>query len=223
MTRPLEAALQVLPVLETRSFTNQGTAEIELDFDPASDPRADLQNVQAIDRRDPSRASRAVTRIETVIQHPSMEPIASYALTATSLSQAQLRLLVEQTSPSRSSPALPGLGRVTVFAGPGVEYRVTLDPRRWPPPASTVGDVAGRHRRRRTRPMPPARSTSGDQRSVVFVGEALSDAAALGNVAMRRPAAPTPTVPLAHAGQGHARRRAGDAAGIVRRPGMPCC
>ena len=42
ITRPLEAALQALPVVETRSFTNQGTVEIELDFDPASDPHTDL-------------------------------------------------------------------------------------------------------------------------------------------------------------------------------------
>jgi multidrug efflux pump subunit AcrB len=126
ITRPLEAALQALPVVETRSFTNQGTVEIELDFDAASDPHADLQNVQAVIAGvRPSLA--AVTRIETIIQHPNMEPIATYAITSGALSQAQLRYLIEQ----RAVPVFtgtPGLGRVTVFAGPGLEYRVTLDP-----------------------------------------------------------------------------------------------
>src|SRR5215475_1375158 len=83
VTRPMEAALASLPVVESRSFTNQGTVEIELDFDPASDPHTDLQNVQAlIAQIRPSL--KAVTRIETVIQHPNMEPIATYAITSTS-------------------------------------------------------------------------------------------------------------------------------------------
>src|ERR1700687_3811448 len=45
---PLEAALQALSVREVRTLSNQGAVEIELDFDPDSDPRVDLQNVQAI-------------------------------------------------------------------------------------------------------------------------------------------------------------------------------
>ena len=127
ITRPLEAALQALPVVETRSFTNQGTVEIELDFDPASDPHADLQNVQAVIAAvRPSLT--AVTNIETVIQHPNMEPIATYAITAKSLTQAQLRHLIEQQAVSVFT-GTQGLGRVTVFAGPGLEYRVTLDPK----------------------------------------------------------------------------------------------
>ena len=156
ITRPLEAALQALPVVETRSFTNQGTVEIELDFDPASDPHTDLQNVQAVIAAvRPSLT--AVTRIETIIQHPNMEPIATYAITSTALSQAQLRYLIEQRAVSVFT-GTPGLGRVTVFAGPGLEYRVTLDPQ--------ALAAAGHQRRRggarpwprRTRPMPPAPS-----------------------------------------------------------------
>ena len=181
VTRPLEAALGVLPALETRSRTNQGTVEIELDFDPASDPRADLQSVQAIVAA--ARPSlREVNRIETVIQHPSMEPVVSYALTAPSLSQARLRLLVEQNV-AAAFAGLPGVGRMTVFAGPGVEYRVTLDPAALASAGSTVGDVTGAIA---DAGAAHAAGTidSGDQRSVVFVGEALSDAAALGDVAV---------------------------------------
>ena len=65
------------------------------DFEPASDPWADLQSVEAVVAA--TRPSLgAVTRIETVIQHPNMDPIVSYALTATSVSQARLRFLIEQ-------------------------------------------------------------------------------------------------------------------------------
>ena len=83
----------------------------------------------------------AVTRIETVIQHPNMEPIATYAITSTSLSQAQLRFLIEQRAVSVFT-GTPGLGRVTVFAGPGLEYRVTLDPQALAAAGTTVGEVA---------------------------------------------------------------------------------
>jgi CzcA family heavy metal efflux pump len=191
VTRPLETALQSLPVLESRSFTNQGTAEIELDFDPASDPRTDLQNVQALIAA--ARPSlKAVTRIETVIQHPNMEPIATYAITSTALNQAQLRYLIEQRTGAVFT-GTPGLGRVTVFAGPGLEYRVALDPQALAAAGTTVGEVA--------QTLADANSAhaagiidQGDQRSVVFAGEALSDPRALGAVAIadRAKAAPVP-------------------------------
>src|SRR5215475_4005741 len=197
VTRPMEAALASLPVVESRSFTNQGTVEIELDFDPSSDPHTDLQNVQAlIAQIRPSL--KAVTRIETVIQHPNMEPIATYAITSSSLTQAQLRYLIEQRSGTVFT-GTPGLGRVTVFAGPGLEYRVTLDPQALAAAGTTVGEVA--------QTLADANSAhaagiidQGDQRSVVFAGEALSDPRALGNVAVIDHAKNEP-VPLSSLGQ----------------------
>ncbi len=197
ITRPLEVALQALPVVETRSFTNQGTVEIELDFDPASDPHTDLQNVQAVIAAvRPSLT--AVTRIETIIQHPNMEPIATYAITSTALSQAQLRFLIEQRAVSVFT-GTPGLGRVTVFAGPGLEYRVTLDPQALAAAGTSVGEVA------RTLAEANSAHAAGtidhaDQRSVVFAGEALTDPRALANVPITDHSSNS-TVPLGNLGK----------------------
>jgi multidrug efflux pump subunit AcrB len=181
VTRRLETALQSLPVLESRSFTNQGSAEIELDFDPASDPRTDLQSVQAVVAAVRPSLS-AVTRIETIIQHPNMEPIATYAITSTSLSQAELRYLIEQRVVPVFTGA-PGLGRVTVFAGPGLEYRVTLDPQALAAAGTTVGEVA-RTIAAANDPRAAGIVDHGDQRRIVFAGEALNGPTALSKVAI---------------------------------------
>jgi CzcA family heavy metal efflux pump len=182
VTQPLEAALQSLPALHaTRSYSNQGALEIEIDFDPASDPRTDLQNVDAAVAAVRPKL-RAATRIDTLIENPNMEPVVSYALTATQTSQAGLRHLVEQ----RVMPAFtgtPGLGRVTVFGGPDLEYRVTLDPRALAAARTTAGEIV--------KTIAEANVTAaagtldrGDQSRVVFAGEALDDTASLRNLAV---------------------------------------
>ena len=181
VTRPLEAALQVLPVVETRSFSNEGTVEIELDFDPSTDPHADLQSVQAVVAA--VRPSlRAVTHIDIVIQHPNMEPAVTYALTSTSMSQARLRHVAEQ----RVVPVFTGtagLGRVSVFGGPNLEYRVTLDPQALIDAGISADEVA--------KTIAEANSVDaaatldkGLDRRVVFAGEAVTDIATLRNVAI---------------------------------------
>lgn len=181
VTHPLEAALQSLSVEHIRSLSNQGAAEIELDFDPASDPQIDLQKVEAV-IASVRPSLPAVTNIVTVIQHPNMEPAVQYAVTSTSVSQAQLRFLVEQQVVPIFT-GIEGLGRITVFAGPGVEYSVTLDPKAVAGAGLTAGDVA------RTISDANAVNAAGTvdrdgQRNVVFAGEALSDAKSLGDVAI---------------------------------------
>ena len=181
VTHPLEAALQSLSVRQVRTLSNQGAAEIELDFDPNTDPRVDLQNVQAIIASiRPSLP--AITNIVTVIQHPNMEPAVQFGITATSVSQAQLRHLVEQQVVPVFT-GIEGLGRITVFAGPNLEYTVDLDPKAVAAAGLTVGEGA------RTIGEANAVAAAGtidrdDQRSVVFAGEALNDTDSLGNVAI---------------------------------------
>jgi multidrug efflux pump subunit AcrB len=181
VTHPLEAALQSLSVRQVRTLSNQGTAEIELDFDPNTDPRVDLQNVQAIVASvRPSLPT--ITNIVTVIQHPNMEPAVQFGITATSVSQAQLRHLVEQQVVPVFT-GIEGLGRITVFAGPNLEYTVDLDPKAVAVAGLTVGEVA------RTIGEANAVAAAGtidrdDQRRVVFAGEALNDTDSLGNVAI---------------------------------------
>ena len=73
VTHPLEAALQSLSIHEIRTLSNQGAAELELDFDSRTDPRVNLQNVEGI-IASIRPTLPAVTNIVTVIQHPNMEP-----------------------------------------------------------------------------------------------------------------------------------------------------
>src|SRR4029077_17621187 len=140
VTHPLEAALQSLSVRDIRTLSNQGAVEIELDFDPSVAPRMALQNFQSV-ISSVRPTLPAVTNIVTVIQHPNMEPAVQYAFTAKSVSQAQLRRLVEdEVVPVFTG--ISGLGRVTVFAGPHVEYAVDLDAKALAAAGLTAAEVA---------------------------------------------------------------------------------
>ena len=91
VTRPLEQAFQTLPsVTDVVATSSQGTAELFVNFAPSTDPRADRQEVdQAISQ---ARASiPAAKSVVAVIVNPNREPVLSYALTSTDLSQAVLR------------------------------------------------------------------------------------------------------------------------------------
>src|SRR4030088_2849483 len=82
ITRPLELALQTLPsVQRVRATSTQGSAEIVVDFDPKTDPRADLQAAdQAIATlRGTLTAART---IDAVVVSPNAEPVVSYGLTS---------------------------------------------------------------------------------------------------------------------------------------------
>lgn len=181
VTHPLEQALQSLSVRNMRTLSNQGAVEIELDFDPNTDPRLDLQNVQAVVAAvRPSLP--AVTNIVTVIQHPNMEPAVQYGITASSVSQAELRhLLEEQVVPVFTG--IKGLGRVTLFAGPDLAYTIDLDPKAVAAAGLSAGDVAAAlHAANAVDAI--GNIDRGGKRSVIFAGEAISDPESLGKVAI---------------------------------------
>ena len=176
---PLQNALRSLPVLNSRSYSNQGAVEIELDFDPASDAQADQRSVDAVIAAiRPSLP--AIARIETVIYHPNIEPVVSYALVGTTTAQAQLRHLVEQRL-ARVFTGQPGLGRLTVFGGPDLEVRVALDSKAMSEVGTTPAEVARAIGRANT-DLTAAAIDQGDQRQVLFAGRGPSDAASLGAV-----------------------------------------
>src|SRR5262249_41267230 len=181
VTHPLEAALQSLSVRDMRTLSNQGAVEIELDFDPGMDPRLALQNVQAV-IASVRPSLPAVTNLVTVIQHPNMEPAVQYGIAATSVSQGVLRHLVEeQVVPVFTG--IKGLGRVTVFAGPDLEYTIDLDPNALAAAGRSAGDVAGAVREANS--VNAAGNIDRDgKRSVIFAGEALSDPESLGKIAI---------------------------------------
>ncbi|HEX3462760.1 MAG TPA: efflux RND transporter permease subunit [Candidatus Elarobacter sp.] len=141
VTHPLELALQTLPsVQRVRATSTQGSAEILIDFDPKTDPRVDLEGVnQAIAQ---VRADiTAAHSIDAVVVSPNAEPVVSYGLTSSVLSQAALRQFVD----SRVIPAFagtPGLGRITAAGGAPVEYHVELDPSALAAVGLGPGDVA---------------------------------------------------------------------------------
>ncbi len=124
---PLERAFLGLPSV-TRVTTNssQGTAELVVTFDPKTDPRFDLQYVnQAVSQ---ARSSLpADTNVEAVIINPNSEPVISYTLESSSLSQTVLRELAEQSLVPQFY-GVPGLARILLVGGPQREFHVTLDP-----------------------------------------------------------------------------------------------
>ncbi len=181
VTHPLERALQALPLRDMRTLSNQGAVEFELDFDPNTDPRLDLQNVQAI-VASVRPSLTAVTDIVTVIQHPNMEPAVQYGITASSVSQATLRHLLEQQVVPVFT-GIKGLGRITLFAGPDLEYTIDLDPKAVAEAGLSAGDVASAIREANATDAVGVIDREG-KRSVIFAGEALGDAESLGKVAV---------------------------------------
>ena len=137
---PLEAALATVPAVRaTRSYADPGKLELEFDFDPRSDPREDLRNVQAVLAE--VRDRLPVTALTSLIEGPNLEPVVSYAITSASTPHAVLRGLVEGSlSPVFSGT--PGLGRLTVFGGARVAYEVRLDPHALTAAGVTARDVA---------------------------------------------------------------------------------
>lgn len=125
--RPLEQAFQALPsVINVFSTASQGSAELRVDFSPGTDPRADLQYVyQAITQL--RSTLPAASNVVAVIVNPNSEPIVSYALTSSALSQTVLReLALTQIVPKLYGIA--GLQQLLVAGGANTEYHVLLNP-----------------------------------------------------------------------------------------------
>lgn len=124
---PLEQAMQTVPsVTRVRSTSAQGSADLIVDFQPNTEPRADLDFVNQALSQVRSTLPPGVDAFAVII-NPNIEPIVSYALTSSVLSPAVLRELTQSTI----QPALagvPGLGRLLVAGGPLREFHVMLDP-----------------------------------------------------------------------------------------------
>ena len=124
---PLERAFAGLPsVTRTLATSSQGNAEIVVEFDPSTSVQTDLTYVdQAISQ---VRASLpAGTDVQSNIINPNSEPVVSYALTSTSMSQTLLHELARNAMVPRFY-GVPGLARTTVAGGPPREYHVELAP-----------------------------------------------------------------------------------------------
>ncbi|MDQ2817074.1 MAG: efflux RND transporter permease subunit [Candidatus Eremiobacteraeota bacterium] len=126
VTQPLERVFQTLPnVIEVRSTSSQGSSEIVIGFDPKTDPRIDLEYTDQALGQMRSTLPAGVS-VSAVIVNPNSEPVLSYALTSTTLSQAVLREFA-QRSLLPAFAGVPGLARMSIAGGPQREFHVMLD------------------------------------------------------------------------------------------------
>ena len=124
---PLERAFQGLPSV-TRVLTTsaQGNAEFIVEFDPRTRVQGDLTYVdQAIAQT--AGALPPNVNVQANIINPNSEPIVSYALTSTTMSQTLLHELA-QSSMVPQLYGVEGLARVSVAGGPLREFHVNLNP-----------------------------------------------------------------------------------------------
>ena len=127
VTLPLEQALQTLPaVVRVRSTSSQGSADIFVDFQPETSPRADFDYVNQAIAQTRAVLPPGVDAVAIVV-NPNTEPIVSYALTSSDLSPAVMREFSLRTI-QPAIAGVPGLGRILIAGGPEREYHVYLDP-----------------------------------------------------------------------------------------------
>jgi multidrug efflux pump subunit AcrB len=126
VTRPLEEAILRVPgILIVRSITSRGSTEISAQFAWGTDMQAALNRVQAETQRiRPDLPPQ--TRIDVEWMNTAVFPIQGYALTSSTLTQAQLWDLAQYTL----KPALvriPGVSQVQIQGGRQREFQVRLD------------------------------------------------------------------------------------------------
>ncbi|HYL27831.1 MAG TPA: efflux RND transporter permease subunit, partial [Candidatus Nitrosotalea sp.] len=127
VTLPLERAFLGLPSMQRIVATSaQGSSELTVQFDPKSSNVINLQYVNAAIAQNRSQLP-ADASVQATVVTPQTEPVISFALTSSTLSQTLVREYAIRTI----LPALygiPGLGRILVVGGGQREYHIELDP-----------------------------------------------------------------------------------------------
>jgi len=129
ITRPIEEAVNSVPgLLQVRSITSRGSAEIDLDFDWGVDMILTLQQVDsAIARIQSTLPSSA--QIEAHRLDFASFPILGYSITSDKVPQTQLwELATYQLKPRLNR--LAGVASVLVQGGQQPEFQITPDPAR---------------------------------------------------------------------------------------------
>ncbi|MDB5466326.1 MAG: efflux transporter permease subunit, partial [Phenylobacterium sp.] len=127
VTRPVEEAIRMVPgVLDVRSETSRGSAQISIDFGWGRDMTASTLLVDAAVAKTlptlPPGAAYEVRRMD-----PTVFPIISYALVSNTASPVAVQDIAQyQIKPLLSS--IPGLARVAVQGGETSEVQVLADP-----------------------------------------------------------------------------------------------
>ncbi len=146
ITRPVEEAVNSVPgLLEVRSTTSRGSAEISLFFDWKVDMVTTLQLVDAA----LARAQASLPSTAQVTTHRltfASFPIMGYSLTSDSVPQTQLWELATYELKPRLN-RLEGVATVQVQGGQEPEFDITPDPAKLLTASVTVSDILDAVRR----------------------------------------------------------------------------
>ncbi len=127
VTQPLEQAVRRVPgVVDVRSTTSRGTADISVSFNWGTPMAlAAVQVNEAVTQMLPQLPPG--TQVSSKRMDPTVDPVIAYSLTSKTLTPTQLYDLAEfQLRPLLSS--IGGVARVQIQGGAQEEYHVTLDP-----------------------------------------------------------------------------------------------
>jgi CzcA family heavy metal efflux pump len=141
VTRPVEQAIKSVPgLLEVRSTTSRGTAELSLNFDWGIDMSVATLQVQAeISRILPTLPPGSTFDIRRM--NTNVFPVAAYSLTSDKLDLVKIREIAQyELLPLLSS--IKGVQRVEVLGGADREIRVDVDPSRLASYGLTMDEVS---------------------------------------------------------------------------------
>ncbi|MDA8241518.1 MAG: efflux RND transporter permease subunit [Nitrospiraceae bacterium] len=127
VTWPVEEAVRSVPgVVNVRSTTSRGSAEVSINFGWGVDMVAAMLQVEsAINQIMPSLPAATTFRVKRM--DPTVDPVLAYSLTSDTRSLTDLRdIAFYQLRPLLST--VEGVARVQVQGGNLEEYRVTVDP-----------------------------------------------------------------------------------------------
>jgi CzcA family heavy metal efflux pump len=129
VTYPVEEAIRSVPgVLDIRSTTSRGSADISVNFDWGQDMVAAMLQVEsAINQVRAALPAGTAFRVRRM--QPNVFPVLAYSLTSNTHSLVELRdIALYQLRPLLS--AVPGVARVGVVGGAQAEYQVVVNPAR---------------------------------------------------------------------------------------------
>ena len=140
VTRPVEQAVRAIPgLVNLRSTTSRGSAEVSINFTWGANMDLALQRVDAALQKSQSTLPPGVT-FDVRRMDPTSFPVVGYSLTSATATPVELRRFADRTlAPVLST--IPGVARVFNQGGAAGEYRVVVDPGKLWADGLSVADV----------------------------------------------------------------------------------
>jgi CzcA family heavy metal efflux pump len=141
VTWPVEEAIRAVPgVVNIRSTTTRGSADISAKFEWGQDMASKLLLVQSVINQALSRLPQETT-FEVRRMDPTVFPVLAYSMTSDTHALVELRdIALYQLRPLLST--VKGVARVGVVGGEQEEYQVTVNPGKLASFGLSLGDVA---------------------------------------------------------------------------------